>query len=113
MQYMQNLYQSERLIVSSSLMRMIRSTALNAATRIRTRQKLPTIVERLRKSVENLFSTDKLNCFGAYCAIANFHTNYIFRLIDVIHAHFMKLKNYFKVRTSEHLLRSIMQKKII
>jgi len=36
---------------------MIRSTALNATTRIRA-QKLPTIVERLRKLAENLFFTD-------------------------------------------------------
>lgn len=77
MQYMQNLYQSKRLIVSSLLVRMIRFTALNAATRIRTRQKLPTIVERLRKSVENSFSIDKLNRFGAYCAIAYFYTQIV------------------------------------
>ena len=37
---------------------MIRSAALNATTRIRARQKLPAIVERLRKPAENLFSTD-------------------------------------------------------
>ena len=53
-----NLYQSNELITSSLLVRMIRSAALNATTRIRARQKLPTIVERLRKPAENLFSTD-------------------------------------------------------
>jgi len=54
---MRNLHQSNELIASSLLVRMIRSTALNATTRIRA-QKLPTIVERLRKLAENLFSTD-------------------------------------------------------
>lgn len=53
-----NLHQSNELIASSLLVRMIRSAALNATTRIRARQKLPTIVERLRKPAENLFSTD-------------------------------------------------------
>lgn len=39
-------------------MRVIRSTELNATTRIRARQKLPTIIERLRKRADNLFFTD-------------------------------------------------------
>lgn len=52
------LHQSDELIASSLLVRVIRSTVLNATTRIRARQKLPTIIERLRKLAENLFFTD-------------------------------------------------------
>lgn len=75
------LHQSDELIASSLLVRVIRSTALNATTRIRARQKLPTIIERLRKLAENLFFTDDdlffLRTF-TWCAIINFYKNYTF-----------------------------------